>query len=129
MTDSAFYQRLRDKVAEPLLTKYGQSMTLTQVTEGSYDTEAGSSTDTSTDVAFVGAVMPPSKDDEAMALARSEGGTVTASLYKILAKFGAVVVPTLRDTVAFGGVTYRIIKIESINPGGTAVLYTLYVVA
>lgn len=123
---SEFYDDMAETAAE-LLTEFGQSVTLTHVAAGSYDsatrtTAAGTPT-TQTGVAV-----------EDTYSAHSIDGTLIKTgdkklLLSALNSAGAQITPPKpEDTAALaGGAPWTIVKVDPVQPGGTPVLYVLQV--
>lgn len=114
------YADLRDKTVAPLLKAYGQPVTLRKVTTGTYDPITGLAS-TGVTVSYPGNVLV---EDYSV---RDIDGTVIQQGDKkvLLSLTNTTVTPTTADNLSIGGVTYSIQNVNSLEPGGVSVLYTI----
>lgn len=118
-------------VAETLLTKFGQSMTLTHVTEGGrYDPHTGESVQTETQETVIGVLLPTGSsrvrggegaigdfDDSTVGL------TSDRRRFAVIKAKSVATAPKPADRVAANGTSYRVTGVTPINPAGVAIVY------
>lgn len=122
MTDVAFYERLRDKTATPLLSRFGAPSLYRRV-ENVYDPETGTT-------------VPTNFDSEVSAarteldLSMVDGDTVLASDSMLIISAGELAtVPKPGDYVFHGSTVesavrrYRVVKNMPVDPGAVNVIY------
>lgn len=116
-----FYEGLRDNTAKNLLIKFGRSMTLKKLNEGVFDTNTSTKTDTETSYTVKGITVD---------IDRHIAQGVQAEYWNqmpIISASGLGVVPSSRDSMIIDGVTYKVLKVIPIAPGGVTVIYKLIV--
>lgn len=102
-----------------LLTKFGQSVLLRNVTIGTYDPSTGANAVTSSDISVNAAMFDFGKGQTEMF-----GNLVQTGDKRCV--MSATATPSLEDKVVVGGKEYAIIGIGEVNPAGTKVLSTLH---
>lgn len=112
----SFYSNLA-ATAVRLLTKYGQSLTFTRYTKGSFDAGTGSRTETTSTFTAKSVKYPYTTLEKANS-AIQEGDI---RLISEVATF------RIGDTVAIDSLNWRVMSVEPIDPGGTPVAYLLQV--
>lgn len=107
--------------ADELLSEFGQSMTLSVKTSGTYDPATGTSSVSSTNYTVTGAVF----DFPAKAI---DGTLIQQGDKKVIVSCsGLIVVPDITDTLTIGSTVHNIVNVKALEPGGTTVIYTLQV--
>ena len=112
-----------------LITRYGQAMTLTKTTAGTYSTATGGSADSPTDYTCVGALLPISEAAKFGLDRTLVDGMVGHELAQVyLAASGLTVTPAPSDklTDASSNV-WKVLSVTTLNPAGTAVFHQLVV--
>jgi hypothetical protein len=126
----AFYNGMRDSVAGPLLEKYGMPLTLVRVTAGTYDPNTGGITGATTaSYACFGLVDEFKAGEVIGAMIRSGDKKLLLSAKNL------TVVPQIGDQFTMPDGTWYIPEgsgsgynpIQTLAPGGVAVMYTLQV--
>lgn len=107
--------------AARLLARFGQTVTLTVVSEGAYDPEAGAATNTS--AAYTGKGLPGSYAQRDI-----NGTSIQATDVKLylspLQTSGAVMpTPATGDKMTVASVVYGVIDSRPMSPAGTVVLH------
>lgn len=122
---SAFYDRMA-ATALRLITRFGQSATLDDVTPGTYDPVTGETTgDTPITQPCQLILLDYSLQESGAKYA--EGSQVLAGDKKILvAAQGLTWAPALTTTVTADGDLWRIVNIKVSNPAGTPLVYELH---
>lgn len=115
----SFYDNLQ-ATATKLLTSYGKACTLRKQTSGAYNPATGSSTITTTDSEVVGVLLNYSKSQM-----NQPDSLIQVNDRKAIIQ--GSVTPDVSDLFIFDGVTYRIISIKFVNPGGVNVISELQV--
>lgn len=105
--------------ATSLLTKFGQSVVLRNVTIGTYDPATGANAVTSSDTSVKAAVFDFGRGQTEM-----QGNLVQTGDKRCI--MSATATPSLEDKVVVGGKEYAIIGIGEVNPAGTRVISTLH---
>lgn len=118
----SFYEGLRDGVVKSLLSQYGMGMHLLVSSEGTFTPATGAVTGiTETAIAVTGLSGKYLK-------AQKSGTSINnRSQYIYLSPSGMTVVPTASHRLRVSGLEYEIVSVETIAPGGVAVLYQLEV--
>ena len=125
----AFYDDMRDDVAQPLIQEFGVSGTLNQETRA-YDPTTGenvaSASDTETTIRFL---MLPIERPKLRNLFREEMINKASWQFIVSAKElnDAGVQLTNNDKIIYGGSYYQVIDILRVAPGGTPVIYKVLV--
>lgn len=107
-------------VAQRLLAKYGQSMTLSRDTPGSYDPATATVTNTTTTAADSGVIFP-----YADGLSMVEGSLIQRGDQQVFINIATA--PRPADRLTVGAKVYNVINVKEIAPAGTSVLYELQV--
>jgi hypothetical protein len=108
--------------ATRLLTKFGRAMTHNSIAEGVYDPSTGTVTNVTTAQSGVGALLEYSTKEKGEH--QQAGTAIDASTRKLLLSVsGITVAPKPADTVVFNSVTYAVLQVATLAPGGTPVLY------
>jgi len=112
----SFYSNMA-ATARRLLTKYGQTVTLTYQSAPTLNPVTGSLTSTPVEYTGKGAAF----DYRA---AEIDGVLVQAGDIRLILE-ATTTAPAVGHTCAVGGVTYRVMAITTSAPGGTTTHYTL----
>ena len=105
------------KTAQSLLAKFGQELTFTRTTKGSYDPATGTTSD-STSTYTKNCVLFDYRDGDA------GGQAVLAGARRVVAEAYTYEVG---DTVAIGSDTYRVMSVSTNEPGDTALVSELQI--
>lgn len=105
--------------AEELLTEFGQDVTRTSYTAGTYDPATGATTPTTASTTRKGAIF-----DFGAGQTLVRGTLIQAGDKRLLVDVDAAINP--QDHFTVGGKEYVIISVGEINPAGTRVLYDLH---
>lgn len=112
----SFYSELAEN-AQELLTEFGQPVTLTRATPGSYDPSTGATASATSETYTVHACV------FGYAQRDIDGQTVrVGDQVAYLPTIGAVL-PRTGDTLTVGGTVFSVVAGRQINPAGTAVLF------
>lgn len=103
-----------------LLTKFGQSVTHTIRTPGTYNTATGSVTVSET-TQSVNAAMFDFGSEEI------DGMIVIAGDKRVYIASSGVTAPKVDDTLTVGGVVWTIKRVSDLNPAGTSIIYDVQV--
>jgi len=110
---------------ERMLTKYGQSITLTHHSLGAYDPATGTATDTTSTQTGKGAIFEWGQQGSTPSYGRSmipESSIVSGDKQLFLSPTG-ITVPEVNDYVTdVNGVMYLIKMVKTLAPAGTVVL-------
>lgn len=118
-----FYADMAATAAD-LITAFGQPVTLTRSTPGSYDAATGTVTNSTTTQSGLGV-------EEAYSARSIDGALILSGDKKLMlsvetAAGAAITAPQVEDTVTFPDTSVWTIKaVEPLSPGGTALIYTL----
>jgi hypothetical protein len=106
-----------------MLTRFGQDITRTSYTAGTYDPATGSATPTTATTTRKGVLLPLSDNRAGQQYIR---GTLIATGDKqlLLDASGPV---AITDHYTVNGAEYTVVSIDDLNPAGTAVLNDLHV--
>lgn len=108
--------------ATRLLTKFGLATTHNSIAEGAYDPATGTVGTTTTAQSGISVLLEYSTKEKGEF--QQAGTAVDASTRKLLLSVsGITVAPKPADTVVFNSVTYTILQVATLAPGGTPVLY------
>jgi hypothetical protein len=111
----SFYSNMA-ATALRLVTKYGQSITLTRPTGGTFSPTTGAETGgTTTTITGYGAAVPWEKT--------ATDQNVNNDLMVILEATSTA--PAINDTCTINSVAYKVVSIDIISPAGTVVAYVL----
>lgn len=103
--------------AKRLLTRFGQVVTVKRVTPGGYDPATGATTaDVTNGYSCAGAVMNYASRD-------IDGTLVQRGDVRVLIAPDVADAPKTGDTLAAAGRTLTVIRVDTLAPTGTAVLY------
>ena len=103
------------------IAKFGRSVTLRAVTAGTFDTSTGTKTGASTADTVVKAVVTAYKDKQIDGEIIRHGDKMV-----MIAGSAVTTAPVTNDIVVDGG-DYKIVNIETIQPGDTVLIYKLQV--
>lgn len=120
---SAFYEKLRDNVAGPLITKFGRDAILRQQTN-TYTAATGIATNSNTDTAVKIITLPMSKAKDVFRddLVESFDQFVIMSAEQTAL---AGVEPGTDDILVIGSEITRIVALTPLEPDGTRVIYKI----
>ena len=104
-----------------LLTEFGHSVTLKRVTGNSYNPATGTNTPTYSTLTGTGADFDYTPGE----VTRSGGLVQVADRKLYLATGGITSDPLPNDLVIIGAVTWTVMAVARLAPGGVTVLYTL----
>lgn len=117
-----FYEDKRDLTVKPLMAKYGTAMKLLVPSAGVYDSETGGLTTGSEASYSVQGLIGTYRKS------RRSGEAIQAKAqFVYLSPAGLSVVPLPGHKLKISNVDYEIVDVETIAPGGTAVLYQVEV--
>lgn len=103
-----------------LLTKFGEDVTVTRVTTGTYDPSTGANAVTTSTAMVKGVVL-----DFGAGTSMVGGNMVTAGDKRLLLEAAAA--PDMNDRFTANGMTYAPVSIGEVNPAGTVVLFDIHV--
>lgn len=115
----SFYNDLQATAAKLLISK-GAACTLRKQTTGAYNPSFGSATITTTDYSIVGVLL-----NYTFSQINSDSTLIEATDRKAIIQ--GTVTPDTSDLFIFGGVTYRIVAIKTVNPNGTALIHEMQI--
>lgn len=121
------YDAILDK-ADTLLVNFGQTMTLVEVDQGTYNPDTGGHSGASTtNHSVTGVILEYSARAGGNRLA--DGSLIEETDRKVLiSPKGMTVVPQAgRHRLTVGSDTYEIVRVKQLSPAGTNVLYELQV--
>jgi hypothetical protein len=111
-----FYSGMQG-VATELLTEFGQTITWSRTTGGTFDPAEGTTTGgTTTNYSGYGALFDFNSN-------LVDGDNIKATDKRLLLQSGDV--PELNDVLTVNGTAYTVLNIEELNPAGTTVKYEL----
>ena len=113
----SFYSGLKD-TANRLLTTYGQDATVYTPGSDTYDPDTGESTFSTTNVTVRAAIFPISEK-------YVDGSNVLTGDKRVLLSADAS--PVVGGTITIAGVTYSIVDVKEVAPGGESVINELQV--
>jgi len=118
---TAFDYTLTAALADRLIERFGQSMTLTQtVVSGGGPASKTSGTSAGTDTTVTAVPLPI----EAAMIGRDiPGGAIKSTDAMIYIAPGAAVTPANGDTITDGVDTWNILRVNVLRPGGVVALY------
>lgn len=100
-----------------MLTRFGQSLTLTHKTIGAYDPATGAAAETTSTQTGVGVVS-------GWGQGFIDGSLIKSSDKQLLLSATDITAPALGDTVTVGNVVYTLVEpLNTVSPGATVVLY------
>lgn len=102
-----------------LLTNFGADATLTKRVQGAYDPSTGTSTVTETPYTVKAVILNYTRLETGK---MNDTGTLVEANDRKMFIQSLTVAPQPDDTIAFDGVTYRIVNIKTLDPAGTTVL-------
>jgi hypothetical protein len=103
--------------AKELLTEFGQSVTITKQTAGSYDPATGAATVTTSTQTATGALFDYKTH-------QIDNTLILMGDRRLILSAVGITAPQIDDTVTANGKTYTIKAISETNPAGTVVIYT-----
>ena len=113
-----------DKVAGPIaqsmIRKFGKRLTLTRVTEGTYNPATSSTTNTTASETVYGVVEEYTPKEFA-------AGMVAVGDKKVTLAAQGITEPSLADKVTVGSKVYNVVAVGTIFSGDNAALYILQV--
>lgn len=118
----SFYSNLAE-TAVRLLERYGQEVMIVRTDAGEYDTASSAAA-----LLEIGQRVKGAQFDVAPGVREIQGNLVEADDKTLLLEAAAA--PKTRDTVrvpADGGLTYSILSVKTIAPGGEAVVYEAHI--
>ena len=107
--------------ANKLLVKFGQPVTLTQITEGAYDPNTGTVVSAGTTYVGSGALFDYAQREIDGTLVQQTDRKLYLSAKQINGQ--AMPVPQTQDTVTVGSAVYSVVRSMPLNPAGTDVLF------
>lgn len=116
----SFYIEMQS-IADSLMSQYGQLVTLTHKTAGTYDPATGTAATTTTTEIGRGVVFDYSRTKDG--LSQADGTLILQGDKKLLLSPVGITAPKLDDTVIANSITFVIKNIKSLNPAGTVVMY------
>ena len=127
---SDFYAGMRDDVAIPLITKYGQVISLIRFLSGSepaFDPVTGeyTSAGTPTEYSGYGITKKYTADSDNDIIVDEDGETVQGGLKSLVAV--EIPRPLITDKIKIGDVTYNIGSIDTVSPAGTDIVQNLVI--
>jgi len=117
-----FYEDKRDLTVKPMLEKYGAAMQLLVPAVGGHDPETGGYTPGTETVHTVQGLVGTYRKRS-----RSGDAIQSRNQYVYISPSGMTVAPMPGHKLKVDGVEYEIVDVETISPGGTAVLYQVEV--
>lgn len=109
------------KTATRLITNFGQNMVLRVDTKGAYDPATGESPVTSVDNDVIGVIFELTR--QPIGENFQQDMLVLANHKQCLLTVG--ISPNVSDKLVVGVVTYSIVTVKELNPGGTVIFYDL----
>lgn len=100
-----------------LLTKFGRDVTLTKVTEGAYDPATSAASVSNATSTLKGATFNFAEGQTMF------GNSVIQQGDKLLMLAAGGAVPDTDDSVTIGGVIWKIVSVQEVNPAGVPVIY------
>jgi hypothetical protein len=100
------------------LQKKGQAMTLTRVSAGTYDPVTGNTTGATAATHTVHGIVT----NYTTAL-KNAGDSLIQSGDRLATIEAVTVAPAVNDTLTIGGIVWKIMAIDPIDPAGTAYIY------
>jgi uncharacterized protein with GYD domain len=113
-----FYSEMAAE-AKALLAEFGQSITIVTTTQGTYDVNTGTTSDSTVTQTGLKAVITKYKTGEI------DGTKIQQGDCKVIVESAAT--PTVNSTVTAGSITYTVIDFEQIAPSGETVIWKLQV--
>lgn len=111
--------------ATRLLTNFGQAVTHTNVAEGTYNPATGTFSTTTTNQSAIGVLLEYTTEEAGVI--QAAGGLVQANDRKLLLGVSGITLsPVPNDTVTVSGVVYTVIKVRTLKPAATVVMYELH---
>lgn len=109
-----------------MLTRYGQSLTITSHSIGPYDPATGTATDTITTQTGVGVIFEWGQQGSTPSFGKSmiDRSLIVAGDKQLYLSSTSITMPSINDNVTdVNGKVYTIKMIKELAPSGTAVLY------
>jgi len=114
---SKFNYSSTQATADRLITKFGQSVVITNKSAGAYDPSTGTSSSVTTTQNAVAAIFDRGSNE-------IDGTLILTGDKKMLFSAVGITKPEINDTVLVGSVTYTIKDpIKELNPAGTVIMY------
>ena len=104
--------------ADKILTKFGQDITITRRTAGTYNTSTGTATVTETTQTGTGAIFD-------WANRNIDGILIKTGDRRLLLSAVGLTAPVVNDTVTVGTTVFTIVQVSPFSPAGTVVMYEL----
>ena len=114
------YSEIATSVDE-ILTEFGQSVTVSRKTAGTYDEETGIAAVSTSTQTVIGAVFEWNNKDVDGTLVRD--GDMKLLLSPKTTAGATLTRPAANDQVTIGGKAYSIVAVKPLSPAGTAVMY------
>lgn len=121
----SFYQGLRDDTAGPLIAQFGQDGTYRVYPAEVYDNATGKTTKgapADTTIKLLDLPFPEREFTEEVSASAKAMLLVSAKEFS-----AAGVTPAVDEIILFGSKQYQVIAINTVGPGGTAVIYKMAV--
>lgn len=112
--------------ATKMLTRYGQSVTITHHSIGAYDVSTGTSTDATTTQTGVGAIFEWGQQGSTPSYGKSmiDNSLIVAGDKQLYLSATGITMPIINDNITdANGKVYSIKMIKELAPSGMAVLY------
>ncbi len=114
----SFYSEMAATASE-MLSEFGQTVTITHTSDGTYDPATGATTPATNTFTAKAAIFDVAQED-------IDGTLIRAG--DELAYTEAVQKPVTGDTMTdAGGTTYTVLKVKGTAPAGLAVLYEVFI--
>lgn len=116
------YAALRDGAVKRLLDNFGQNVTVSVWSEGTYNASTGTATPSYADKAVRGVVLDFKRQE-------IDGTEIQVGDKKLIAHTkdtsGVAYTPDAHAKVTIGGAVHEVVQVMPLTPAGTDVLYTL----
>lgn len=112
--------------ATKMLTRYGQSLTITHHSVGVYDPATGEATDTTSTQTGIGVIFEWGQQGSTPSYGKSmiDRSLVVAGDKQLYLSSTSITMPSINDNITdINGKVYTIKMIKELAPSGTAVLY------
>lgn len=112
--------------ATKMLTRYGQSLTITHHSVGAYDVAISTATDTTTTQTGIGVIFEWGQQGSTPSYGKSmiDSSLVVSGDKQLYLSATGITMPSINDNVTdVNGKVYTIKMIKELAPSGTAVLY------
>lgn len=112
--------------ATKMLTRYGQSLTITHHSLGAYDVSTGTATDTTTTQTGIGAIFEWGQQGSTPSYGKSmiDSSLIVSGDKQLYLSATGITMPLINDNITdINGKVYTIKMIKELAPSGTAVIY------